>query len=290
MIGTTLALIAAAVSGLSVVLVRKHSTESNAFNVSLIISSLGVAILSPLAVLLTDFGNVNIMGLLLFALSGVLSPGIVRLLYYSGLKKLGAPANSSIFSTYPLYTSLLAVLLLNEVLLPGNWVGIVLVFLGGVLVEWSSREINAGGNYSRKNLIFPLLGGLTLGVSSIIRKYALDLYNAPVLGVAIAYSFSLIPYALILLFSASAVKGVSLKRDFGFFWKAGIGQAVTWVLSFYALSFEEVSVVNPLLSVEPIFVAFFAYLYLKEVEQVSAKLVVSIVLTVFGVILVTAKL
>ena len=73
------------------------------------------------------------------------------------------------------------------------------------------------------------------------------------------------------------------------FWAAGIGQAITWMLGFYALSNAEVSVVIPILSTEPVFVAIFAYLYLKKIEKVSAKLVVSIILTVIGVILVTMR-
>jgi drug/metabolite transporter (DMT)-like permease len=214
----------------------------------------------------------------------------VRLLYYSGLKKLGAPVNSSVFSVYPLYSVLLAVLLLSEMLSLENWVGVLLVIIGGVLVEVSSREINSGITHNRRNLIFPLLGGLTLGVSSIIRKYALDIYNAPVLGVAVAYTFSFLPYAVMLMGSRSTRKDLSLKRDFRFFWIAGIGQAISWILSFYALSYERVSIITPLLSVEPLFVALFAYIYLKDLEQVSRKLVVSIILTFLGVVLVTVRL
>ena len=290
MIGTALALFSAAASGISVILVRKHSTESNALNVSLIISWVGMAILWPLAIFLTDFATINLAGILVFAVSGVLTPGIVRLLYYSGLKKLGAPVNSSVFSVYPLYSVLLAVLLLGEMLSLENWVGVLLVILGGALVEMSSREINSGVKYNRRNLIFPILGGLTLGVSSIIRKYALDIYNAPVLGVAVAYTFSFLPHAVMLMGSRSTRKDLSLKRDFRFFWIAGIGQAISWILSFYALSYERVSIITPLLSVEPLFVALFAYIYLKDLEQVSRKLVVSIILTFLGVVLVTVKL
>jgi drug/metabolite transporter, DME family len=73
------------------------------------------------------------------------------------------------------------------------------------------------------------------------------------------------------------------------FWVAGIGQAITWMLGFYALSFDDVSVITPLLSIEPVFVALFAFFYLRKIERVSPKLVVSIVLTVLGVALVTSK-
>jgi drug/metabolite transporter (DMT)-like permease len=290
MIGTVLALFAAVTLGLSVILVRKHSTESNAFNISLIISLTGIAVLWPLAILLTDFGTINLEGLLLFAISGVLAPGLVRLLYYSGLKRLGAPVNASLFAIYPLYSSFLAVLLLSEILSLENWIGIILVIFGGTFVGTNSRKIKMGDKPSRKNLALPIVGGLALAVSSIIRKYALNLYNAPVLGVAIAYTFSLLSYFLMLMLSASTRKGLSLKRDLRFFWKAGIGQALSWILIFYALSYEQVSIVIPLLAIEPLFVAFFAYLYIRKLEYISPKLAVSMILTVFGVILVTTKL
>ena len=289
MIGVALAILSAATSALSVVLVRKYSNQSSAFNISLAISWVGMLILWPLALVLTDFSSANIMSVLLFALSGVLTPGFVRLLYYQGMKKLGAPVNSSLFSIYPLYTSLLAVLFLSEILAPGNWVGILLVFSGGILVEWTSRETNNQNKHSRKDLIYPVMGGIALGVGSIFRKYALNLFDAPVLGVAIAYTASLLPFLVMLVFSAPTRKELSLRRDMRLFWVAGVGQAITWMLSFYALSFDEVSVITPLLSIEPVFVALFAFIYLRKIERVSSKLVVSIVLTVLGVVLVTAK-
>ena len=289
MIGVALAILSAATSAVSVILVRRHSKESNAFNISLIISLIGLIILWPMALGLTDFSGVNMLSLLIFALSGILTPGIVRLFYYQGLKKLGASVNSSFYSTYPLYTALLAHLFLGDILLAGNWAGILLVFFSGILIEWSSRDVNIGVKYQRRNLVFPLIGGLTLAVGSIMRKFALDLFNAPVLGVALAYTFSLIPFLIIFLASKPTRQAVNLKRDMRLFWAAGIGQAITWMLGFYALSNAEVSVVVPILSTEPVFVAIFAYLYLKKIEKVSAKLVVSIILTVIGVILVTMR-
>lgn len=289
MIGIALALLSAATSAISVVLVRRHSSQSNTFNISLIISLVGMVVLWPLAFFLTDFSVANMVSLLIFALSGVLTPGLVRLLYYQGMKKLGTPVNASFFAIYPLYTSLLAHVFLMEVFLPLNWLGILLVFLAAVSVEWSSREISIDGLRERKNLVFPLLGGLMLGVGSIMRKFALDLYNAPVLGVAVAYTFSIVPFLIIYAFYRPTRQNLAMKRDLRLFWVAGVGQAVTWVLGFYALSFGQVSVVATLISTEPVFVAVFAYIYLRRIEQVSFKLIASIVLTVIGVILVTAR-
>ncbi len=290
MIGVILAIISAATSAFSVVIVRKYSNQSSAFNISLAVSWVGMLVLWPLALVLTDFSLANIGSILIFALSGVLTPGFVRLMYYQGMKKLGAPVNSSLFAVYPLYTSLLAVLFLSEFLAPSNWAGIFMVFLGGILVEWSSREVGNLNLHSWKDLIFPVLGGLALGAGSIMRKFALIQFDAPVLGVSVAYTASLLPFLIMLASSATTRKELSLKKDLRLFWVAGVGQAITWMLSFYALSFDDVSVIAPLLSIEPVFVAIFAYLYLRKIEHVSKKLVVSIVLTVLGVVLVTAKI
>jgi DME family drug/metabolite transporter len=289
MIGEVLAILSAATSAISVVLVRKYSNQASTFNISLAISWVGMLVLWPLALVLTDFSSANIMSVLLFALSGVLTPGFVRLLYYQGMKKLGASVNSSLFAIYPLYTSLLAMLFLTEILAPGNWIGIFFVFLGGVLVEWSSREAHGQNKHSKIDLIYPIMGGIALGVGSILRKYALIQFDAPVLGVAVAYTTSLLPFIAILVFSAPTRKELSLKRDMRLFWVAGVGQAITWMLGFYALSLADVSVITPLLSIEPVFVALFAFIYLRKIERVSTKLVVSIILTVLGVALVTAK-
>jgi drug/metabolite transporter (DMT)-like permease len=288
MIGAVLAILSAATSAFAVVLVRRYSNQSSTFNISLAISWVGMVFLWPLALFLTNFSGFNILSIMLFVISGILTPGFVRLLYYQGMKRLGASVNSSLFSIYPLYTSLLAFLFLTEILAPGNWAGIFMVFLGGILVEWSSREARSQ-KHSKIDLIYPVFGGIALALGSILRKYALNLYDVPVLGVAVAYTASLLPFLLILVFSAQSRKELHLKRDFNLFWVAGIGQAITWMLSFYALSFDDVSVIAPLLSIEPVFVALFAFAYLNRIERVSSRLAVSIILTVLGVVLVTWK-
>ena len=290
MLGITLALLSAAASGFSVVIVGRHSTKSNAFNMSFLISAVGLVILWPLALILTDFAAVNMEGIALFALGGLLTPGLVRLFYYNGLVKIGTSVNSSIFSIYPLYTALMAVIFLSEILTPQNWVGVVSIALGVILVELSFRLANNGKKHMAKSLIFPILGGLTLGVSAILRKAALDLFSAPALGVAVAYTFSFLLYAAILAASQSTRETLSLKRDLRLFWLAGVGQVLSWIFSFYALSMEQVSLITPLLSIEPLFVVLLAYLYLREQEQLSFRLVAGIFLTFLGVVLVTITL
>ncbi len=287
MLGFVLALLSAAASGISVVSVRRHSAGSSVFNMSLVITAVGLAFLWPLAMAEGHFDLVSLSGFVLFAISGLLSPGLVRLFYYKGLKTLGASVNSSIFAVYPLYALLPAVLLLNEVVTLWNALGIAAIIVGVIFVERSMNGKNKSASVGWKSFVAPVLGGVLLGAATILRKFALEESNAPVLGVAIAYVFSLLPYVVMLSASTNTRKELSLKNDLRWFWLAGIGQAVSWLLAFYALSFEQVSITTPLLSIEPLFVVAFAYFYLRKQELVSTKLVASIAVTVLGVALIT---
>ncbi len=287
MIGIGLALLSAAASGASIVLVKKHAEGASVLNMSLVITFVGIVVLWPLEVVVDGFPSVNAWGLLLFAVSGLLSPGLVRLFYYKGLGTLGASVNSSVFAVYPLYTSMLGVLLLNEILTAWNVLGIIAILSGVVLVELNMNGKNGHRPIGWKSLLLPVLGGLVFSVAFLLRKCALDIWNVPILGVTITYMFSLIPYMLILLVAASSRRELSLKRDTRWFWGAGIGQAVSWILAFYALSSEQVSITAPVLSVEPLFVVTLAYFFLSELEQVSFTLIASIAITVLGVVLIT---
>ncbi|MEM2098592.1 MAG: DMT family transporter [Candidatus Bathyarchaeia archaeon] len=286
MLGIALAVLASVTSAFAVVIVGKNSQKSTAFNISLIVSCVGMAILWPLAGLSADFTMLNFEALALFMLSGLLTPGLVRLCYYAGLKKLGASVNAALFSVYPLYSALFAIALLNETLRLENWSGILFIIAGCFFVELSFNQINGGSRVALGGLLLPVGGGLALAVAAIIRKAALNLYNAPVLGTAVSYAASVIAYSLVLTFFKSTRKQFTIRRDLRFFWKAGIGQAITWVLAFYALSFENVSVVTPILATEPLFIALFAQLFLRGVERLSLKIVAGSLLIVLGVALV----
>ena len=75
------------------------------------------------------------------------------------------------------------------------------------------------------------------------------------------------------------------RADLQMFWKPGIGIAMGWMLSFLALSQEKVSVVVPILQIELLFILFFAYVFLRKLENFSFKLVASALLIIAGVIL-----
>jgi DME family drug/metabolite transporter len=288
MIGVVLALLSAMSAGSSLILVRKNLDKSNFIYISLTITIIGNIILWPLALISTDLGTVNPEGLLFFVFAGLLAPGIARLFYYKGMETAGISANATIYATYPLYTSIVAVLLLGEALTTENWVGLVCIIVGVISI---GRIVNKGGtsskNPTKKGLIIPVAGSLAFAFSYIVRKEALNIYNQPLLGVSVGYTTSLLVYLLAMALSKNAGTSGFSRNDLKMFWKPGVGMAMAWLLSFFALSQEMVSIVAPVLQTELLFILFFTYIFLRKIEKLSPKLVVSSLLIVAGVILIS---
>jgi len=288
MIGIALALLSALSFGLSLILVRRNLDKSNFVYISLTVTIMGNIILWPLALTFTNLSTVNPEGLLLFVFAGLLAPGIARLFYFKGMETAGISANASIFATYPLYTSIVAVSFLGEVLTAENWIGLACIIAGVIFV---GRSINNSETQpkstSKKVFIIPILGSLAIAFSQIVRKEGLNVYNQPLLGVASGYTTALIVYLLVIAFSKNTRASRFSRRDLQMFWKPGVGIAAGWLLSFLALSQEMVSVVASILQTELLFILLFAYIFLRKFEKFSLKLAASAFLIVAGVILIS---
>lgn len=288
MFGIALALLSALSLGLSQILVRRNLDKSNFVYVSLTVTIIGNIILWPLALTFVDLGTISPEGLLLFVFAGLLAPGIGRLLFFRGMETAGISANASVFATYPLYTSIIAVLFLGEALTVENWTGLACIIAGAIFV---GRNMNNGETTpkgaTKRFLIFPIFSSLAVAFSQIVRKEALNTYNQPLLGVAVGYTATLIVYLLVIAFSRDTKTPKFSRKDLQMFWKPGVGIATGWLLSFLALSREMVSIVVPILQTELIFVLFFTYIFLRKLEKISFKLITGTLLIVAGVILIS---
>jgi drug/metabolite transporter (DMT)-like permease len=287
MFGVLLALLSALSFGLSQILVRKNIHKSNFLYITMTVTIMGNIILWPLALAFTSLNTINPEGILLFIIAGLLAPGVARLFYFKGMETAGMSANASIFSTYPLYTSIIATLLLGEMLSIENWTGLVCIIVGVIFI---GRNINNGDtqttNTTKKGIFIAFLGSLAMAFSQIVRKEGLNIYNEPLIGVAAGYTTSLIVYLLVIRLSRNTETPRFSFNDVRNFWKPGVGIATGWLLAFVALSQEMVSIVAPVLQTELLFIIFFAYVFLRKQEKVSLKLVASAILIVAGVILV----
>ncbi|MEJ2244139.1 MAG: DMT family transporter, partial [Candidatus Bathyarchaeota archaeon] len=134
MLPVVLALLSSVAFASSQILIRKNIEQSNYLNVSLTVTIMGNVVLWPLAILFTDFNQLNPQGIMLFLIAGLLAPGVARLIYFKGMKAVGISANSTVFSTYPFYASIIAIIFLGEVITPQNWVGLASIMAGVIII------------------------------------------------------------------------------------------------------------------------------------------------------------
>ena len=70
------------------------------------------------------------------------------------MKAVGISANASIFGIYPLYTSIIAILLLGEALTAENWTGLACIIVGVIFVGRSLNNAETRPkNKSKKGFI-----------------------------------------------------------------------------------------------------------------------------------------
>lgn len=288
MLGIALALLSALSLGSSQIFVRKNLEKSNFIYISLTVTIMGNIILWPIAITFTDLSTLNSIGVFFFIIAGLLAPGITRLFYFKGMETAGISTNASIFSTYPIYTSIIAVMFLGETLTSENWIGLLCVVMGAIFI---GRTIHNGNTQtedrSKKGLILPLVGSLSIAFSQTLRKEGLNIYNQPLLGVAIGYLTSLFVYLVVIAFSKKTKKSRFSRKDINLFWKPGVGIAIGWLLSFLALSQEMVSIVVPILQTELLFILILAYIFLRKFEKISFSLVASSCMIIIGVVLIS---
>ena len=289
MIGIILALLAAATYALSTVMVRKGLNKSDIIAATMILTLVSIGIFFPLTLIFTNIGTLKLEAIAYFALAGVLAPGLFTLLFFRGMKVTGVSISPAIFSVVPIFGAILGVLLLNEALSLENWTGIILVAVGVWSIGRNPNNPNGRGAKSFMKLVFPILTGLTLAVSIVIRKHALSINNEPIVGATIGLSISFLLYLPLFVSSYYRKGSWFLSKNIRLYWKAAILGAFAEIAAFSALSFERVSIVAPILQTELLFILLFARILLNEIEQVSYRLLASTSLVVVGAILVSIQ-
>lgn len=287
LIGGFLAVLAAITTAARYYYIRK-TTHSNGTIYAMFVSFLaGSLFFVPTSIILNypNFGLSKI-GIFIFVLTGVLFPLSLGC-DFEGTRRIGASRASLILMGHLIIASLIGVSFLGETVELLHGVGIILLFLGVVLVIYESGEKGSElQSVFSLDLFFPLMAMLGAGVLVPLISLGLAEGVPITVGLAIYYSVSVIILALFFQY-----KGWSLFRPFRVQERdlyLGVSTAVISFAIFYylALSVAPVSVVTPFRGTGPLFVLIVSYLYLKKLETITKRLVFGVLLTVLGAILI----
>lgn len=283
-----LALLSSLLVSFTTILMKKGIARTNPTSAMLVVTAVGSLIFVIISLPMIDFDYLNSNAFLLFILAGVFSPALVRWLYFISLDRIGPSVSSSILSTGPAFTAIIAVIFLKEQLTVSISLGIALIVSGIIIQE---RSIKTAENFEvrrKKDLIFPLLSALFLGFAIVFRKMGLNMLDEPLFGLAVGFLTSLVFYSLMCLMFKRMRDSISLNRnDFLFLCAAGAFLTAGWLTMFYALSFGNAIIVAPLSSLHPVFILAWSCLFFKGMEKISLKTVLGVCLVLSGVLLIT---
>ena len=253
-----------------------------------VISSLliNIVFLWAMALLLVPMANVTAASILIFVGVGFFQPGLTRLLTYKGIDTLGVAITDPIRASTPLFSALMAIIFLGEDLTLPILAATLMIIAGIILLSWRRDSMQLAG--SAIYLWYPIAASALAGASQVVRKFGLAAVPHPFLAAAVTASSSLVVSVLTLWYVEKTQESWKMNRQcFWWFLAAGVTVSLAMTCIYYALDLGKVSVVIPISSTGPLFSLLLTAMFLRGVERVTLRIVVSAALIVVGVMLIS---
>lgn len=217
---------------------------------------------------------------LIFVAVGLFVPGVTRVLSFRGIRTMGSSVTSTIVNTTPMFSTVLAILILGERPAPLVLLGVLLTVGGLITVSWGAEKTS----YKKIELIFPFLCALLFSMKDIAVRWGLGGGGGqPILAAAVAAVTSTVEIFLITRY-VQGVKFVMPPAPVArwFVW-SGIFTGGSFLFMYVAYSMERVSIVAPLVNSYTVFVSILTPFMARQIESVTARKLAGAALVVGGI-------
>jgi drug/metabolite transporter (DMT)-like permease len=275
LLSEALALVTSITNALGIVLVAKGMKRVSSPSVAAFYSVL-VQAATLTAISVTRLSMLNWLALTYFAVGGVLSLGLARLLYFVATRSIGVARASAIIGSNPVLTAILSIVLLAEVPLISLFIGATSVAIGVLLIS------GAKNFRLEKAFIIGLFSALSYSMSYIVSKMGLMIEADPVLSAEVGTLAGLL---FIYSYIVVTREHGSLRIDrfsLSCFAATGFVSTLGWVSLMKAFEIGVVSVVTTIVYSYPLFTLFLSRSFLRD-EKLSMRTVAGSVLVVVGV-------
>ena len=241
----------------------------------------------------------------LFALAGVFSTYLGRFFFYESVVRFG-PAKASVFQvSSPLFTALIAWLMLGEAISVVVAAGMVLTIGGLVLVSAKPGakapaanavpvahvETGPMARLLRSVLLLGLFSSLAYAVGNVLRGAAIRSWNEPVLGALVGAVFGL---ALHLLFS-SGRRGLpgrlrnASPSGIALFALIGVTTISAQMCTIAAMRYIPLSVATLVTLCTPILVFPLSHWLYRNQDEITVRTLAGSALTLFGIFVIVMR-
>lgn len=228
--------------------------------------------------------SVEIWDFSFLALSGIIGISLGDSLFFKSLQDLGAKVQVVFFLLGQIFTMILSLLLLGELLSLEQYIGAVVLLIGIVIVIWGKQK-----NHPNKvrGIVCGLLSILCFSVSAIMVKMSIAevevvtaTFYRMLFGTVFTLGFGVVGQQL-----PSWIKPLKDKRLLVLFiLNVFVITYGGFLLSMVAIKLISVSLVSVLGTTEPVFVLLFAYLINKE--GITKQEVIGTLITLIGLFII----
>lgn len=227
-----------------------------------------------------------------YALAGVLSMVVGRSFLYTSVRRLGVVRSSTVKRMNPFFSSVLAFLILDEMITTLGAAGMaVLLFAFLLMMRESAKNQRAGDDTPPPvwDYSFGVLSALAYGCAYIFRKFGIFELPYPAFGTLVSALTGLATFLLAGLFAKSLrgqLTGIFSDLD-RWMIMASIAVSLGQIFFFAAIVYETVIVVVMIASLE-IFIASYLSIFVFRLDRhVSQSTVFASIFAFAGVILIT---
>jgi|Deesub1362B_J571_1020462.scaffolds.fasta_scaffold00047_15 drug/metabolite transporter (DMT)-like permease len=211
--------------------------------------------------------------LLVMAAAGILHFLVARTAFYHSIDRVGANIAGPLSATRMYFAVLFGAIFFQEEITVKILLMTTFIFTGVFLLSKPDSI--------RRDTVGILLGiatGLAASFSSVLVKAGMQIYGDAVWASAIGYTSSAILYAALM-----RSKALTVNRSHFYFALGGLLVGVGHYLRYDALMTVPVSVVEPVLSIYPLFTILLTYVFIRELESFSFRVIAGAVLIILGI-------
>ena len=259
---------------------------------SVIVSFCPTALLA-LAFALSDIKALPAVALFWFFLLGAINFLGGRNFSYQAIGRIGASRTAAVLSTSAIFAAIFAITITGEpppfVLLLGTLVVVLGLTsaLGNVFRD--GREGATGNRGVLIGLGLALVAAASYGGTNVIAKELTENYGSPLMISAFGLLFGMmLLWPLAGSKMVREVRASSGNRVFALSaGLSGLAAAIGVTALYYALQRADVTVVSPIVSINPIVTLVLAQIFISRMENLTKRLFLGVGITVAGVLVVT---
>ena len=293
--GVLLASIASTAWAVFVYFIKRALMNAPVLKVTAAMTGVNAALVTLIALFfisVEDFAGVTATTLAFAFLAGFFHIGISRTFYYRAIHRIGPNRSIPIALTYPVVTAVGASFMLGETPTLSIFTGLAILLIGITLIVQAepAQEPEAEAHGAR----WKLFGWFSAGVTSLLwgvaaiffKKASLNLHPLATAAIALWVGAATASLLMALDRGGEESRGPIPASAWKWVFAAAACQAVAVPLYNFAFVHTLAVRVTAIISAQPLIVLLLGWLFLREIENITPRLVLGALLTVAGTIVV----